>query len=312
MSEILDRFRGAILGMAVGDALGAAVEFKSPGSFTPVTGMRDGGPWNLDAGYWTDDTSMALCLAASLIEKQGFDPSDQMQRYVRWWQEGYMSSIGRNFDIGTTTAGALRQFMQTGDPYSGSPDIRKSGNGSIMRLAPVPLAYYTDAGEAVRRSADSSRTTHGAHAAVNACEYMAGLIVGALQGQGKERLLSAGYLPDGVVLSGWHPEVAEVAAGSFKRRNPAEIRGTGYVVESLEAALWAFHNSESFDEGVLLTVNLGDDADTTGAVYGQIAGAYYGASRIRQEWLDQLALPELLEEHAEGLFRLSQAERHLS
>src|SRR5690554_6029616 len=144
MSEVRDKFFGSILGMAAGDALGAAVEFKSPGSFEPVTGMRAGGPWNLEAGYWTDDTSMALCLAASLIEKRGFDPLDQMERYVRWWQDGYMSSTGRNFDIGTTTVQSLRNFQRTGEPYSGSTDVYKSGNGSIMRLAPVPLAFYKD------------------------------------------------------------------------------------------------------------------------------------------------------------------------
>ena len=147
-----------------------------------------------------------------------------------------------------------------------------------MRLAPVPLFFARAPREAIARAADSSRTTHGTVEAVDACRYLAALIVGALQGTTKEELLSDHYGP---VAGLWDeeplaPRIAEIAAGSFRRRDPPEIRGDGYVVHSLEAALWAFDRSSSFREGALLAVNLGDDADTTGAVFGQLAGAYHG------------------------------------
>ena len=136
------RFHGALLGLACADAVGTTVEFSPRGSFPPVTDMVGGGPFDLKAGQWTDDTSMALCLATSLVEKAGFDAADQMRRYVDWMQNGYLSSTGHCFDIGNTTAVALERFLQSGDPFSGSNDPRAAGNGSIMRLAPVPMFYF--------------------------------------------------------------------------------------------------------------------------------------------------------------------------
>ena len=276
------RQMGCLLGLAVGDALGTTLEFRKPGTFEPIMDLVGGGPFGLKPGQWTDDTSMALCLAESLIEKKGFDPKDQMERYVRWWKEGHLSSTGRCFDIGNTVSSALRSFLQTGEPYSGSADAYSAGNGSIMRLAPVPMAYARDPEKAIEMAAKSSRTTHGAVEAVDACRYFAGLLVGALNGAEKEALLSSRYCP---VSGCWEgqplaPKIDAIAAGSFKEKEPPEIRGTGYVVASLEAALWAFHKSDTFAEGALLAVNLGNDADTTGAVYGQIARAYYGAAGI--------------------------------
>lgn len=299
----LDRYHGAMLGLAVGDALGTTLEFKPPGTFRPIEDMVGGGPFKLEPGEWTDDTSMALCLAASLVETGGFHPEDQVQRYLRWLREGYMSSTGRCFDIGTTTRTSLALYEQNGDPYSGLTHGHSAGNGSIMRLAPVPLYYAEDPERAISRAADSSRTTHGAREAVDACRYMAGLIVGALQGRPKEEILSAGFSP---VEGLWEqaplaPRVAEVAAGSFKEKRPPEIKGGGYVVHSLEAALWAFHESDEFRDGALLAVNLGDDADTTGAVYGQIAGAYYGAQAIPTSWLEKLALRDVIVDVADRL-----------
>jgi ADP-ribosyl-[dinitrogen reductase] hydrolase len=157
-----DRFRGALLGLAAGDAVGTTLEFKSPGSFKPINDMVGGGPFDLAPGEWTDDTSMALCLAASLVEKRGFYPRDQMERYVRWWKEGYMAANGRCFDIGNTVRSALVRFLSTGDPNAGSTDPNTAGNGSIMRLAPVPLFYAADPRLAIEQAANSSRTTQRA------------------------------------------------------------------------------------------------------------------------------------------------------
>ena len=299
-----DRFRGCLLGLAAGDALGTTLEFKRPGTFQAIDDMIGGGPFGLKPGQWTDDTSMALCLAASLIERGEFDPTDQMERYVRWRDEGYFSSTGRCFDIGNTIAGALSRFRATGDPYAGSSDPHTAGNGSLMRLAPVPMFFAGDAAPSIRKSADSSRATHAAEEAIDACRYFAGLLVGALRGVDKRPLLSARYCP---VEGLWDrsplaAKIAEVADGSFKHREPPEIRGTGYVVESMEAALWAFHKSQDFREGALLAANLGDDADTTAAIYGQIAGATYGAAAIPAEWRESLTMASEITSMADSLY----------
>ena len=306
----IDRYRGSLLGLAAGDALGTTLEFRAPGSFEPITGMAGGGPFNLKPGQWTDDTAMALCLAASLVERRGFDPVDQMERYRRWYREGYLSSTGRCFDIGNTVRAALERFERTREPYCGSPDPFSAGNGSLMRLAPVPLFYACDLRQAVAKAGDSSRTTHGAVEAVDACRYLAALIAGAVNGASKEELLSGCYEP---VLGLWReaplaPKIAAVAVGSYKKNNPPAIRGTGYVVDCLEAALWAFYHGSTFQEGALLAVNLGDDADTTGAVYGQLAGAYYGEEGIPAEWREKLAMREFIAKLAEAIFALAMGE----
>ena len=306
MITLRERYRGALLGLAAGDAVGTTVEFSPPGTFTPVTDMVGGGPFRLHPGEWTDDTSMALCLAESLLERRGFDPVDQMDRYVRWRSHGHLSSNGRCFDIGNTVADALRRFEATGDPWAGSTDPHSAGNGSIMRLAPVPLFYAADAAQAITISGDSSRTTHGAAACVDACRYLGGLIIGALRGETKATLLAPFYHP--VPGATWQldPTIAAIAAGSFAHKSPPAIRASGYVVESLEAALWAFHHAGTFAEGCLLAVNLGHDADTTAAVYGQLAGAYYGAAAIPATWRDRLAHGDLIIDFADRLHDLAQ------
>ncbi len=305
--KLRERYRGSLLGLAVGDAVGTTLEFSQPGSFAPLEDMVGGGPFHLNPGEWTDDTSMALCLAASLIEQKGFDAYDQMERYLRWRDEGYMSSNGTCFDIGGTVSSALSLFEKTGNPFAGSTHPNTAGNGSIMRLAPVPLFYARQPLEALEKSAESSRTTHGTQAAIDACRYLGALLVGVVHEASKEDVLAPFYSP---IPNYWQQqplvsELAEIAAGSFKQRNPPEIRGTGYVVKSLEAALWAFYHSTSFQDGCLLAVNLGEDADTTGAIYGQLAGAFYGESSIPLQWRTRLAHSSLIESLADSLFELS-------
>ncbi len=307
--ETIERFRGCLLGLAIGDAVGTTLEFKSPGSFAPISDLVGGGPFRLKPGQWTDDTSMALCLAASLIECRGFDAQDHMRRYVKWWREGYMSSTGHCFDIGATTAEALGSFERTGSPFAGSTDPDKAGNGSLMRLAPVPMFYFKSPREAIERAGESSRTTHGAQTAVDACRCFASLIVGALGGVDKETLLAPRYCP---VKGYWdrhplHPEIIAVASGSFREKEPPQIRGTGYVVASLEAALWAFDRASSFREAILMAVNLGDDADTTGAICGQLAGAFYGAEGLPKRWCSLLSQQERLTEYSQALFESAPA-----
>lgn len=302
-----DRCRGALLGLAVGDALGTTLEFRPPGSFEPVTDMVGGGPFDLPPGHWTDDTSMALCLAESLVGTGDFDAHDQMTRYCRWWQEGYLSSTGTCFDIGNTVIAALHRFQQTGDPMAGSDDPRSAGNGSLMRLAPIPLAYAHEPQAAIDAAARMSRTTHAAGEAVDACRYYAGLIVGALRGESKETLCGPSWHPN---VRTWPdkalaPRVQTIADGSFKERQPPEIRGTGYVIDALEAALWAFWTTDTFRSGALRAANLGDDADTTAAIYGQLAGAYYGLDNMPPAWVDRLVMRERIVELSDGLRQLA-------
>jgi ADP-ribosyl-[dinitrogen reductase] hydrolase len=251
---------------------------------------------------------MALCLAASLLEQQGFDARDQMQRYVRWYREGYFSCTGHCFDIGNTVAAALHRFEKNGDPFAGSEDPSTAGNGSIMRLAPVVLRYAKNGAQAIHFAADSSRTTHGAVAAVEACEYMARLMIELLNGHGKEELVGT---KDGQIQllrdATYESSIARVAGGSFREKDPPDIKGTGYVVESLEAALWGFWSTENFEDGALAAVNLGDDADTTGAVYGQLAGAYYGIEEIRSDWVEKIAMRDEIITMADRLAEAAEA-----
>lgn len=303
-----NRFRGCLLGLACGDALGTTLEFKPPGTFVPVEEMVGGGPFGLKPGQWTDDTSMALCLAESLLECRGFDAKDQLKRYVRWWKEGYLSSTGDCFDIGNTVKHALMAFERTNEQFAGGTDEYSAGNGCIMRLAPLPMFFVDNEAQAIETAGSSSRTTHNTRICIDACRYFSGLIVGALQGVPKDMLLSEMFCP---VEFYWNqrplvaPQIIAVASGSFKSKGPPEIRGSGYVVDCLEAALWAFHNSDSFREGCLLAVNLGEDADTTGAVFGQLAGAYYGEKEIPEKWRNQLAMRQKIEDFADKLHELA-------
>ena len=284
--QLRERFRGALLGLAAGDALGTTVEFRHPGSFAPLTDIVGGGPFGLAPGEWTDDTAMALCLAESLVEREGFDPRDQMERYLRWWRAGHLSSNGRCFDIGTTVADALRRYELRGNPFAGRTEDRYGGNGSLMRLAPVPLAFVHDPWRAVHLAGEMSRTTHGAPEPVAACRYYAALMLGALAGESKEELLGPRYTPVPGLWDG----------------APLADR-----IDALEAALWAFATTDTFADGALAAVNLGDDADTTGAIYGQLAGAYYGATAIPDPWRRRLARSDVIERLAADLLAFAAA-----
>jgi len=285
-----------LLGLAVGDAVGTTVEFSERGSFEPLTDMVGGGPFQLKAGRWTDDTSMALCLADSLIECGGFDPTDQMRRYVRWLRQGHLSSTGACFDIGNTVHQALMAFERTGNPFSGPTDPWSAGNGSIMRLAPIVLFFMPDRRRVLEHAAASSRTTHGTAEAIDGCRLLAAVLAELLSGASKEGALAA--MEDHADLSAG---LRSIASGEFLEKAETDIRGSGYVVASLEAALWCFSRSESFEEAILCAANLGDDADTTAAVCGQLAGAHWGENGIPQHWRDRLFMANDIRTRADAL-----------
>lgn len=291
----IDRARGALLGLAVGDAIGTTVEFMPRGSFAPLTDMVGGGPFKLQPGQWTDDTSMALCLAASLLE-HGFDLADQMDRYLQWHDDGYMSSTGKCFDIGAATSDALERYRANGNPVAGSKSPQSAGNGSIMRLSPIVI-YAQDKPElAVKYAVEQSKTTHRAPACLVACSLLAQVLVRALQGLPKTEVM-APLAQDQLQLV----ELTAIASGQYKTKPIEQIKGSGYVVESLEAALWCFWQTDNFKDCVLLAANLGDDADTTAAIAGQVAGAFYGESGIPLPWLQKLSMAKTIGLMAEQL-----------
>lgn len=294
MITLQQRFRGCLSGLACGDALGTTHEFKRRGSFEPLSDMIGGGPFGLAAGQWTDDTSMALCLAASLLERRGFDARDQMERYCRWWQQGYLSSTGYCFDIGNATVAALRQFLETGEPYAGSRHPLSAGNGSLMRLAPVVMFYFPDQAQALHFAGESSRTTHAAAECIDACRYLAAQVLMIFHGADKDALSAATFQAQ-------TKKIDLLQGGAYLQKDIEHIRGSGYVVDSLEAALWCFHHHDNYRDAVLAAVNLGDDADTTAAICGQLAGAYYGINGIPDAWLGKLAMGDTISALADAL-----------
>lgn len=239
---------------------------------------------------------MALCLATSLIERGCFDAKDQMERYLRWLQHGYFSSTGRCFDIGMTTRQALSHFQKTGESFAGDTDVFSAGNGSIMRLCPVPLFYYPDEEAAVRWAGESSRTTHGTLECIESCQLLSAMIHAALAGRTKDEMLFGNDPSRYQSL-----KVQAIAAGSYRCKTIDQIRGTGYVIDCLEASAWCFWQTSNWKDAILQAVNLGDDADTTGAVCGQLAGAFYGEEAIPADWLSRLVMAKEIGKLAERL-----------
>lgn len=291
MTPFISKSKACFLGLAIGDAVGASVEFLPRGHFKPLTDMQGGGKFQIEKGQWTDDTSMALCLAESLIECKGFDANDQMQRYWRWLDEGYYSCKAHAFGVGQTILKALMQYRKTGNPYSGRTESRFSGNGSLMRIAPIALYYQQQPDLAWHYAGLSSKTTHASDECIQACQYFSALLIRALQGVNKSQLLSSQNISGLSCLQ-------HIVTGDFKTKPMDEIKGSGYVIESLEAALWAFWHTDNFKDAILAAANLGDDADTTAAICGQLAGAYYGLDTIPKEWLAVLYHREDIEQLA--------------
>lgn len=293
---ITDRKLGAFFGGVVGDAYGSQYEFLPRDSYrvSPDMGRN---VFGLPPGSFTDDSSMMLCLAASLGVKKAFDPSDQMERYVRWWRDGYMSSSDerRCFDIGRTTSIALQKFYnQTKDsggtprsPYVGSEDHWESGNGGIMRLAPIPIYYSDNADQAREYAILSSKVTHASPECLDAAALMSDVMVHLLNGGQKHSMPHT----EGRYAT---PAVKAIASLKFLSKDRGEVKTTGYVIHTLEAALWAFHKSKTFEEGMMVLVGMGGDVDTVCCVYGQIAGAFYGYSGIPERWVKSLRKQHML------------------
>lgn len=292
-----DRAIGSLIGLAAGDSVGTTLEFRSPGTFTPIDDMVGGGPFGLEPGQWTDDTSMAMCLAESILDTDDLDPGDQLRRYVAWRRDGYWSSTGRCFDIGGTTRRALTRFERTGAVTDETIDPEAAANGSLMRLAPVPIRWFTDPMVAAGHSAASSRTTHPADRPVDACRVYGAMLAALIGGTPFDEVVAPAFW-SGEPLD---PRVDAVVRGSWRTKEPPEIRGTGYVVDALEASLWAVAGAADFRDAVLRAANLGDDADTTAAIAGQLAGARWGLSAVPTAWRALLTSGERIEAIAGAL-----------
>ncbi len=282
-----DRAVGALLGLAVGDAVGAAIEFSAKPRYAVLDDMAEGGPHGLRRGEWTDDTAMALALADSLLHDPALDAADLMRRFVDWHERGTYSCTGDCFDIGNATQAALDRFRCSGNPLAGSTADHASGNGALMRLSPVAIRHWQGRTELLRVAALQTRTTHGSPATLDASCRFAGMLADAIRGASLPELLAG---PDAAVEGGW------------RGLHRDAVQGSGYVVRSLQAAVWAVARSTDFRSAVLLAANLGEDADTTAAIAGQLAGVVYGVSDIPAEWMAALAWRGRLEETATKLF----------
>ncbi|HJQ60686.1 MAG TPA: ADP-ribosylglycohydrolase family protein [Vineibacter sp.] len=290
-----DRAIGCLIGLAVGDALGTTLEFAPRDSYQHITDIVGGGPFRLAAGAWTDDTSMALCLAETLLAHRRVEPADLMERFRRWRDEGHNSVTGHCFDIGNTTRAAIDTYIATGNPLAGPTAARTAGNGSIMRLAPVPIFHAADVAAADAAAALQSRTTHAAAECVDGCRLMARVLVALLAGQSWHEAIAV----DPALFA--TAKVQAIATGAWRGRHRDQIKSSGYVIDTLEAALWAVDSTADFKAAALLAVNLGDDADTVGAVAGQLAGARYGLAGIPESWRGILAWHDRLVDLAQAL-----------
>ncbi|GEO02220.1 ADP-ribosylglycohydrolase [Novosphingobium sediminis] len=298
LAAIEDRALGALLGLAVGDALGTTLEFTRRDSYPHLTDMIGGGPFELEPGQWTDDTSMALALAESLLAKPDLDEIDLMGRFANWYVHGVNSCTGSCFDIGNATRTAIDTWLRTGRALAGSTDPNTAGNGSLMRLSPVAIRHWPDPATLVDVAKRQSLTTHGAPQAVEACARFALVLADAIAGRDWREALDCQETSDDLAI-------AAIIKGNWRSKGRLDIASSGYVIHSLEAAFWCVDQTETFRDAVLIAANLGDDADTTAAITGQLAGVVHGAGAIPQTWLDKLAWREDIESLASRLFAAS-------
>lgn len=294
-SELMNRFKGCFYGLAVGDALGGPLEFKRRSDTRPiVTEMVENKNFDLPPGSWSDDTSMMICIAESLtVTGRGEqDRVDQLERFTRWWREGHNSVNGHCFDIGSTVKTALRRFKFFKNPVALTDDEMFQGNGSLMRLAPVPMMFWNDTERAGVESALSSETTHANSLCKDICKLFGKMVARGLQGLSKNEILAT----DSDKMSEYDPMLAPVFEGAYRGKTRDEIHSDSWVIHTIETVLWAFSTTETFEEGLVRIVNLAEDADTNGAIYGMLAGAYYGYDAIPRRWLDALQRPDILDE----------------
>lgn len=292
MELIKDRVIGSLVGLAVGDALGTTIEFSERDSQPLVVDMVGRGPFQLNPGEWTDDTSMALCLADSLVRHSDLDEAHLLTQFALWKDQGLNSVKGYCFDIGGTTASGIRRWQQMGTVVNNTEE-RSAGNGGIMRLAPAAMAAWASAESAADLAVRQSATTHASLLCVQSAELLARWLVGEYHGDSTVPYNSQ-----------WEDAVKNIAVRDYHSTPRHVISSSGYVIDTLDAAAWAVSTSDNFETAVLKAVNLGDDADTVGAVTGQLAGARWGLSSIPVRWCEQLYKYDRIIAVAEELYEI--------
>ena len=303
MTTFLSRARGALVGLAVGDAVGTTNEFKWAGTFEPITDMVGGGVFGLEPGQWTDDTSMALCLADSLLAQGRYDSFDVMERYDRWYKEGYRSSTGTCFDIGNQVTRSLWDFREQQRVPTSAERTTSAGNGAIMRLAPMVIAGFRSRSprEVVATARLSARETHFSVEAEAATEVFAALLVGALLGWSPEQLMDVSWASTGAAFD---EMAARVISPDPQVRASWEAETSGYIVNGLRLAVHGLLDFPSFKDATLAIANMGGDSDTNAAIYGQLGGAFYGVEAIPASWRTTLYLGEEIDQLARDLVEL--------
>ena len=291
------------MGLAVGDAVGTTNEFKVAGTFKPITDMVGGGPFLLKPGQWTDDTSMALCIADSLLAKGHYDSFDVMERYQRWFSKGYRSSTDRCFDIGGQVRAALFDFEHEQRVPVTAKRSNRAGNGAIMRLAPVVIAGFEhrEIREIVVTAGLSARETHYSVEAEAATEVFAALLVGALLGWAPEHIINVGWASTGPAFD---EMAARVISTDPDERASWESETSGYIVHGLRLAVHGLLDFPSFKDATLAIANMGGDSDTNAAIYGQLGGAFYGIEAIPASWRSTLHQGEEIDALARALVDL--------
>ena len=298
--EALDKAKGLLMGLAVGDAVGTTLEFQARDS-SHIYDMVGGGPFNLKAGEWTDDTSMALCLVETYIEKNCCDMDFFREKLISWYKTGHNSSNGVCFDIGNTTRYALEQVIKHGPDWLGNNSPETAGNAALIRHAPVAIFRRTSFIDGWRDASIQSMSTHCAPESIDCCQYINVILHYLLNGFGKNEAFSPHKIPFLV-------RVLIINAGEYKEKHRDQIRSSGYVIDTLEAALWAVWHTDNFKDAILLAANLADDADSVAATAGQLAGALYGLSGIPAEWVDKIVDKDRILSMAEELFHLAPEE----
>jgi ADP-ribosyl-[dinitrogen reductase] hydrolase len=298
--SIQDRCYGSFFGSIVGDALGAPVEFKARDSFEHITDMKHNYTFDLKAGGWTDDTSMMLCLSESLINNGKIDLKDNLRLYSMWFRKGYLSSKpGFCFDIGKTTSISIRDFEETGIIESKYNSINNSGNGSIMRLTPIPIYYNTDLNKCLEECELSSKSTHTSKLCIEGCKILGCYLYLLINGCSKDTIIDK---VNKQLNQEFSEEFSDILSGNFLNKTRKEIKSSGYIIDSLEAALYSFMKFNNFSESVLFAVNLGNDADTVACITGMICGSYYGIRNIPVKWIQILHHQELLWKTIDNLY----------
>lgn len=299
-ATLRERYLGALVGLAVGDALAVATQQRRPGTFAPVEDLLGGGPYELPRGAWSDDTAMALCLAESLLACGGFDPRDQVERYTRWQQQGYLSATGQCVGITASTARALALARWRRQLFSGSHDPKQRDPEPLSRVAPAVLFFFDSRETAVQSASDAARTTCQSPHVLDACRLLGVILHAALAGAAKEELLAPG--PERLGGYELRPQIAALARGAYRKLEPPAVRAGDSAGEVLRAALWAFACTDTFRDGALRVANLGESSDVAAAVYGQLAGAHYGLGAIPERWRNALMRKDLIAGFATRLF----------